>query len=220
MTQSNKPSANPGRFTRAASALDVPLRANIWLLLAERGRGVLLCPHAPAHTARQLPFHRQVASRKQLPPRRAQCRAKAVHLDRVRRLNPRQDCKTACSVKMSQSTRSCTSGHSPGDIYTQIAGCVGRREGDGCSSLSHFIVTTATTGFLREGSGFIIRRQMSGHYEPSLWLQMSAKARTVAGELNDPELRHEMLRIAESYNAMAERAAVLAASKTRSTISN
>jgi hypothetical protein len=49
---------------------------------------------------------------------------------------------------------------------------------------------------------------------------MSAKARTVAGELNDPELRHEMLRIAESYNAMAERAAVLAASKTRSTISN
>jgi hypothetical protein len=49
---------------------------------------------------------------------------------------------------------------------------------------------------------------------------MSAKARTVAGGLNDPELRREMLRIAEGYNAMAERAAVLAARETTSTNAN
>jgi hypothetical protein len=61
---------------------------------------------------------------------------------------------------------------------------------------------------------------MSRPYEVSLWLQMSAKARTVAGDLHDPELRREMLRIAEGYNAMAERAAVLAARETKSTNSN
>jgi hypothetical protein len=42
---------------------------------------VLLCPHAPAHTARQLPLHRQPASRNQLVSRRAQRTAKALHLD-------------------------------------------------------------------------------------------------------------------------------------------
>lgn len=52
---------------------------------------------------------------------------------------------------------------------------------------------------------------MSEPYEASPWLQMSAKARTVASGLHDPELRQEMLRIAEGYNAMAARAAVLAA---------
>ena len=63
-------------------------------------------PHAPAHTARQLPFHRQPASRNQLLSQRAQRTAKALHLDRVRRLHLRQACKTACSVRMSQSTSS------------------------------------------------------------------------------------------------------------------
>ena len=91
-------------LARAASALDVPLHADIWLL-AECGRDVLLCPHAPAHPARQLPLHRQPASRNQLLSRRAQRTAKALHLDRVRRLHPRQACKDACSVRMSQSTR-------------------------------------------------------------------------------------------------------------------
>ena len=33
----------------------VPLHANIWLL-AECGRDVLLCPHAPAHNAQRRPF--------------------------------------------------------------------------------------------------------------------------------------------------------------------
>jgi hypothetical protein len=61
---------------------------------------------------------------------------------------------------------------------------------------------------------------MSRPYEVSLWLQMSAKARTVAGDLHDPELGREMLRIAEGYNAMAERAAMLAARETKSTNSN
>jgi hypothetical protein len=57
-------------------------------------------------------------------------------------------------------------------------------------------------------------------YALSLWLQMSAKARTVAGGLNDPEMKQEMLRIAEGYDTLAERAAVLAAGKTKSTNSN
>jgi hypothetical protein len=57
---------------------------------------------------------------------------------------------------------------------------------------------------------------MSGPHEASLWLQMSAKARTVAGGLNDPEMKQEMLRIAEGYDALAERAAVLAARETSS----
>ena len=61
-------------LARAASAPDVPLHANIWLL-AERGRDVLLYPHAPAHTARHLPLHRQPASRNQLLSRRAQSAA-------------------------------------------------------------------------------------------------------------------------------------------------
>jgi hypothetical protein len=68
-------------------------------------------------------------------------------------------------------------------------------------------------------AGFNIR-QMRGPYEVSLWLQMSAKARTVAGGLSDPEMKHEMLRIAEAYDALAERAAVLAARETKSTNSN
>jgi hypothetical protein len=33
---------------------------------------------------------------------------------------------------------------------------------------------------------------------------MSAKARTVAGDLNDPEMKQEMLRIADGYDALAE----------------
>jgi hypothetical protein len=57
-------------------------------------------------------------------------------------------------------------------------------------------------------------------YALSLWLQMSAKARTVAGGLNDPEMKQEMLRIAEGYDTLAERAAVLAAGKAKSTNSN
>jgi hypothetical protein len=61
---------------------------------------------------------------------------------------------------------------------------------------------------------------MRGLYEVSLWLQMSAKARTVAGDLNDPEMKQEMLRIADSYDALAERAAVLAAHETKSTSTN
>ena len=73
-------------------------------LLAERGRDVLFCPHAPAHTTRQFPLHRQPSSRNQLLSRRAQCTAKALYLDRVPRLHPRQACKTACSVRMSHST--------------------------------------------------------------------------------------------------------------------
>jgi hypothetical protein len=56
---------------------------------------------------------------------------------------------------------------------------------------------------------------MSGPYEISLWLQMSAKARAVAGDLHDPEMKQEMLRIAEGYDALAERAAVLVARETK-----
>jgi hypothetical protein len=55
---------------------------------------------------------------------------------------------------------------------------------------------------------------MSGPYATSLWLQMAAKARTVAGDLQDPELKREMLRIAEGYDTMAERTAVLIAHET------
>ena len=62
--------------------------------------------------------------------------------------------------------------------------------------------------------------QMRGPYEVSLWLQMSAKARTVAGDLDDPEMKQEMLRIADSYDALAERAALLVARETQSTSSN
>jgi hypothetical protein len=46
-------------------------------------------------------------------------------------------------------------------------------------------------------------------YKVSLWLQMSAKARTVAGGLHDPATD------AEAYNAMAERTAVLLARETK-----
>jgi hypothetical protein len=62
--------------------------------------------------------------------------------------------------------------------------------------------------------------QMRGPYGVSLWLQMSAKARAVAGDLNDPEMKQEMLRIADSYDALAERAAVLVARETKSTSTN
>jgi hypothetical protein len=62
--------------------------------------------------------------------------------------------------------------------------------------------------------------QMRGPYEVSLWLQMSAKARTVAGGLNDPEMKQEMLRIADGYDALAARAAVLVARETKSTSTN
>jgi hypothetical protein len=61
---------------------------------------------------------------------------------------------------------------------------------------------------------------MRGPYEVSLWLQMSAKARTVAGDLNDPEMKQEMLRIADGYDALAERAAVLVARETKSPSTN
>jgi hypothetical protein len=56
---------------------------------------------------------------------------------------------------------------------------------------------------------------MRGLYEVSLWLQMSAKARTVAGDLNDPEMKQEMLRIAEGYDALAERAQCLPRAKPK-----
>jgi hypothetical protein len=62
--------------------------------------------------------------------------------------------------------------------------------------------------------------QMRHPYEVSLWLQMSAKARTVAGGLDDPEMKQEMLRIVDGYDALAERAAVLVALETESTNSN
>jgi hypothetical protein len=61
---------------------------------------------------------------------------------------------------------------------------------------------------------------MSGPHEVSLWLQMSAKARTVAGGLHDPEMKQEMLRIAEAYDALAERAALLAARETENPNAN
>jgi hypothetical protein len=61
---------------------------------------------------------------------------------------------------------------------------------------------------------------MRGPYEVSLWLQMSAKARTAAGDLNDPEMKQEMLRIADGYDALAARAAVLFACETKSTSTN
>ena len=63
-------------------------------------------------------------------------------------------------------------------------------------------------------------RPMRGPYEVSLWLQMSAKARTVAGGLSDPEMKQEMLRVAEAYDALAERAAVLAARESKNTNAN
>jgi hypothetical protein len=49
---------------------------------------------------------------------------------------------------------------------------------------------------------------------------MSAKARTAAGDLNDPEMKQEMLRIADGYDALAARAAVLVARETKSTSTN
>ena len=53
----------------------------------------LLCPHAQAHPARQLPLPRQPASRHQSLSKRAQRSAKALRLDRLRRRHPHQACR-------------------------------------------------------------------------------------------------------------------------------
>ena len=52
----------------APSALDLPLHADVRLLV-ECGRDVLLGADPPAHPARQLPLHRQLAGRHQTLPR-------------------------------------------------------------------------------------------------------------------------------------------------------
>ena len=62
-----------GRLVGAASTLDIPLHANL-RLLAQCGGDVLLGHHPTTHPTRQLPLHRQPASRHQRIRRQAECR--------------------------------------------------------------------------------------------------------------------------------------------------
>ena len=66
--------------------------------------------------------HRRPASRHQALPRRAQRRAEALRLDRIRRLDPRQTRQTACIVRMSQST-SCSPA-APSSVSKSAGACV------------------------------------------------------------------------------------------------
>jgi hypothetical protein len=45
------------------------------------------------------------------------------------------------------------------------------------------------------------------NYATSLWLQLAEEARAIAAKVRDPDLRSNMLRIAEDYDVRAHAAA-------------
>ena len=99
------------------------------------------------------------------------------------------------------------------------------RRGGACGCEVAFVFPCSLYGQRRHKAVLVredchLTYRMRGPYEVSLWLQMSAKARTAAGDLNDPEMKQEMLRIADGYDALAARAAVLVARETKSTSTN
>ena len=50
-------------------------------------------------------------------------------------------------------------------------------------------------------------------YDPAHWRSRVAEARTIADGLNDPEAKRSMLKIAEEYERLAERAIQRAAAR-------
>ena len=46
------------------------------------------------------------------------------------------------------------------------------------------------------------------NYETALWLQLAEEARAVAAKVRDPDLRLNLLRIAEDYDVRAHAAAM------------
>jgi hypothetical protein len=43
-------------------------------------------------------------------------------------------------------------------------------------------------------------------YDPEHWRQRAKEARAIAGSLNDPEAKRSMLKIADEYDLLAQRA--------------
>ena len=98
--QLRQPQASQGpALAGAASALDLPLHADLGLL-AERGRDLLLGAHPAPAQARQLPLGGRPAGRDQPLHRRAQRRPQAVHLDQDRRPDPRQAESSECACAL------------------------------------------------------------------------------------------------------------------------
>jgi hypothetical protein len=87
------------KVLRPPSGLRVPLHPDL-LLLAERGRDVLLPAHAPPTQTRCVPLDRPPPSRDQPLRRGPQCRAQTLHLDRRSRSHPRQGLPWDSSVSV------------------------------------------------------------------------------------------------------------------------
>ena len=77
---------------------------------------------------------------------------------------------------------------------------------DACAHLMIFSVRWDTAPFGRRGWGLEPLKNPSFIHDPAHWRQRAEQARTIAEQMNDPEAKRMMLRIAEDYEKLAKRA--------------